>query len=61
MIEGNMSERRAASALSSTAPTFGDLLRQVRRRAEITQSDLAAAVGYSVAMICSLEKGTPCP
>jgi len=40
---------------------FGDLLRQLRRRAGMTQSDLAAAVGYSVAMISSLEQGDRLP
>jgi predicted ATPase/DNA-binding XRE family transcriptional regulator len=56
-----MSERRTASALSPITSSFGDLLRQLRRRAGMTQTDLAAAVGYSVAMICSLEKGTRLP
>jgi predicted ATPase/DNA-binding XRE family transcriptional regulator len=40
---------------------FGDLLRQLRRRAGMTQTDLAAAVGYSVALISSLEKGNRLP
>ena len=56
-----MSERRTASSLPPIASGFGDLLRQVRRRAGMTQRDLAAAVGYSVAMICSLEKGSRLP
>src|SRR5256885_1137284 len=33
------------------APTFGDLLKQVRKRAGMTQGDLAAAVGYSVSFV----------
>ncbi|MBX3051096.1 MAG: tetratricopeptide repeat protein [Caldilineaceae bacterium] len=37
-------------------PTFGPLLRQMRKRAGMTQSDLAAAVGYSISTISSLEK-----
>jgi transcriptional regulator with XRE-family HTH domain len=31
--------------------TFGALLRQLRRRAQMTQADLAAAVGYSVSFL----------
>ncbi|HHW86424.1 MAG TPA: helix-turn-helix domain-containing protein [Chloroflexi bacterium] len=56
-----MSGRRTTSAPQPTAPHFGGLLRQVRRRAGMTQRDLAAAVGYSVAMICSLEQGDRLP
>lgn len=56
-----MSGRRTASAPQPTAANFGDLLRQLRRRAGMTQRDLAAAVGYSVALICSLEKGDRLP
>lgn len=56
-----MSGRRTASAPQPTTANFGDLLRQLRRRAGMTQRDLAAAVGYSVAMICSLEKGDRLP
>src|SRR5215211_2061548 len=37
------------------APTFGDLLKQVRKRAGMTQGDLAAAVGYSVSFVSALE------
>lgn len=43
------------------AAEFGDLLRQVRRRAGMTQTDLAAAVAYSVSFISSLEKGDRLP
>lgn len=35
---------------------FGVLLKQLRRRAGMTQGDLAAALGYSIALISSLEK-----
>jgi predicted ATPase len=41
--------------------TFGALLRQLRRRAQMTQADLAAAVGYSVSFISSLEQNTRRP
>ena len=40
---------------------FGALLRQLRRRAGMTQTDLAAAAGYSVSFISSLEKGDRLP
>ncbi len=36
--------------------TFGDLLKYLRRRAQLTQRDLAIAVGYSEAQISRLEK-----
>jgi transcriptional regulator with XRE-family HTH domain len=39
----------------STAVTFGDLLKQLRKRAGMTQAGLAAAVGYSVPFISNLE------
>lgn len=41
--------------------TFGALLRQLRRRAQMTQGDLAVAVGYSVSFISSLEQNTRRP
>lgn len=43
------------------AATFGDLLRQLRRRAGMTQADLAAAVGFSEAQISRLEKNLRLP
>jgi len=46
---------------SPSTTTFGALLRQLRRRAQMTQSDLAAAVGYSVSFISSLEQNTRQP
>lgn len=36
--------------------TFGEFLRQLRRRVGLTQGELAAAVGFSVAQISFLEK-----
>ena len=45
-----------STALSLTLP-FSLLLRQTRKRAGMTQRDLAAALGYSDALISSLEKG----
>lgn len=44
------------STHSSTDHTFGVLLKQLRKRAGMTQGDLAAALGYSIALISSLEK-----
>lgn len=41
----------------ATSMTFGLLLRQLRKRAGMTQRDLAAALGYSDSLISSLEKG----
>ena len=35
---------------------FGPLLKSLRKQAGMTQRDLAAALGYSEALICSLEK-----
>jgi predicted ATPase/DNA-binding XRE family transcriptional regulator len=43
------------------APTFGDLLKQLRKRAGMTQGDLAAAVGYSVSFISVLEQNHRLP
>ena len=41
--------------LTATLP-FGPLLKHLRKRAGMTQSDLAAALGYSASLICCLEK-----
>lgn len=42
--------------MTSPSPiNFGPLLRQMRKRAGMTQSDLAAAIGYSVSFISNLE------
>lgn len=40
----------------SNSSTFGVFLRQLRKRAGMTQGDLAAAVGYSVSFVCDLEQ-----
>ncbi|MFN8466011.1 MAG: helix-turn-helix domain-containing protein [Caldilineaceae bacterium] len=45
-----------ASPTSFGATSFGTLLRQLRKRAGMTQGDLAAAVGYSTSLICDLEQ-----
>lgn len=41
--------------------TFGVLLRQVRKRAGMTQDDLAAATGYSRSLIAALERNHRLP
>lgn len=43
------------------ALSFGMLLKQLRKRAGMTQRDLAAALGYSDSLISSLEKGRRLP
>lgn len=45
----------------TTSPTFGTLLRQLRKRAGMTQGDLAAAVGYSVSFVSDLEQNRRLP
>ena len=46
---------------SPSALTFGDLLKQLRRRAGMTQGELAAQVGFSVAQISRLEQNERLP
>jgi hypothetical protein len=41
--------------------TFGDLLRYLRRRAGITQTELSIAVGYSISQISRLEQNLRLP
>ncbi len=41
---------------TTTTLPFGDLLKQLRKRAGMTQRDLAAALGYSDSLISGLEK-----
>lgn len=41
--------------------TFGAFLRQLRKRAGMTQGDLAAAVGYSVSFVSDLEQNRRLP
>ncbi len=47
--------------ITLSAETFGDLLKFLRRRAHMTQRDLAAAVGYTEAHVCRLEKNERLP
>ena len=45
----------------SRLTTFGEFLRYLRRRMQLTQSDLGRALGYSAAHITRLEKGERLP
>src|SRR3954462_10632502 len=47
--------RLASSAALESFATFGDLLKYLRRRAQLTQRDLSIAVGYSEPQISYLE------
>ncbi len=49
------------STTALAALTFGDLLKQLRRRAGLTQGELAGRVGYSVAQISRLEQNLRLP
>lgn len=49
------------STLVGSSTTFGDFLRQLRRRVGLTQGELAALVGFSVAQISRLEKNERLP
>lgn len=43
------------------SPTFGDLLKQLRKRAGMSQTDLAAAIGYSRSLVGALEQNQRLP
>ena len=45
----------------TTTTTFGDLLKRLRKRAGMTQDDLAAATGYSRSLIAALERNLRLP
>jgi len=47
--------------MALSVPTFGELLRQLRRRVGLTQGELALVVGFSVAQISRLEKDERLP
>lgn len=46
---------------TTVASTFGDLLKHLRRRAHMTQGELAALVGFSISQISLLEKNVRLP
>src|SRR5512145_863037 len=58
--EVSMSTSIPASTLEKFT-TFGDLLRFLRRRTGITQTELSIAVGYSTAQISRLEQNIRLP
>jgi len=45
----------------ATTTTFGDFLKRLRKRAGMTQDDLAAATGYSRSLIAALERNLRLP
>jgi len=47
--------------LAPSSTSFGPYLRQMRKRAGMTQSDLAAAIGYSISFVSNLENGSRQP
>src|SRR5262245_20863348 len=56
-----MPPSQPAALMPSSFTGFGDLLRFLRRRAQLTQRDLGIAVGYNYAQICRLEQGQRLP
>jgi transcriptional regulator with XRE-family HTH domain len=56
-----MPPSQPAALTPSSFTSFGDLLRFLRRRAQLTQRDLGMAVGYNFAQICRLEQGQRLP
>jgi predicted ATPase/transcriptional regulator with XRE-family HTH domain len=49
------------TARTATTTSFGDFLRRLRKRTGMTQEDLAAATGYSRALIAALETNRRLP
>ncbi|MFZ4656803.1 MAG: helix-turn-helix domain-containing protein [Caldilineaceae bacterium] len=43
------------------SPTFGDFLKQLRKRMGMTQDDLAAAIGYSRSLVAAVERNYRLP
>jgi transcriptional regulator with XRE-family HTH domain len=54
-------DRSPDSTTLDEFPTFGDLLKYLRRRERLTQLELSVAVGYSEAQISRLEKNQRLP
>ena len=52
---------KGKSASLLTSDTFGELLKYLRKRAQLTQRELAIAVGYSEAQVSRLEKNQRLP
>jgi predicted ATPase/DNA-binding transcriptional regulator YiaG len=53
--------KMANSTLPQSFTTFGDLLKYLRRRAQLTQRELAIAIGYSEAHVSRLESNERLP
>src|SRR5262245_20539066 len=51
----------SSASLLESFVSFGDMLRYLRRRARLTQSELAIAVGYSREQITKLENNQRLP
>jgi DNA-binding XRE family transcriptional regulator len=51
----------AKNSTADAFDTFGELLRYLRRRAQLTQRELGIAVGYSESQITRLENGQRLP
>src|SRR5262245_5335054 len=51
----------SSTSLLESLATFGDMLKYLRRRARLTQSELAIAVGYSREQITKLENNQRLP
>jgi transcriptional regulator with XRE-family HTH domain len=56
-----MTSPRSSALTPSSFTQFGDLLRFLRRRAQLTQRELSIAVGYNFAQICRLEQSQRLP
>ncbi len=60
--QSGVSESNLVKPLTNAvAPAFGELLKQLRKRMGMTQHDLAAALGYSRALIGALERNERLP
>ena len=68
-VSSNVELRASATHMGASIPaeildkltTFGELLRYLRRRAGLTQTELSIAVGYSDAQISRLEQNSRLP
>jgi predicted ATPase/transcriptional regulator with XRE-family HTH domain len=63
LVAGNTGEGNdlVNESANITRATFGDLLKRLRKRAGMTQDDLAAATGYSRSLIGALERNDRLP
>ena len=63
LVAGNAGEGNdlVNESANITSATFGDLLKRLRKRAGMTQDDLASATGYSRSLIGALERNDRLP